>query len=108
MTNTGDRAGGEVVQCYISPAKVPLPRPAMELAAFSKVHLKAGESRTVKLQLDRGAFSYFDLTRYGAEYPRGSWVAASGTYKVHVGNSLDRLPETGDVIVEKEIRWLGL
>lgn len=107
VKNTGKIAGGEVVQCYISSSKCPLPRPAMELAAFGKVHLEAGESKTVEMTLDRGAFSYWnDTAKYGDVI--GSWAVEKAIYTVMIGNSLDNLTLSKEVIVEEGFTWLGL
>jgi len=107
VKNTGKIAGGEVVQCYISSSKCPLPRPALELAAFSKVHLEAGESKTVEMTLDRGAFSYWnDTAKHGNV--TGSWAVEKAIYTVMVGNSLDNLTLSKEVIVKESFTWLGL
>ena len=42
VTNTGDRAGAEVVQLYISDEQSSLPRPVKELKGFQKVSLNPG------------------------------------------------------------------
>lgn len=46
MTNTGGRAGAEVVQLYIGDKLSSLPRPVKELKGFEKVYLAPGQSRT--------------------------------------------------------------
>jgi beta-glucosidase len=60
VTNTGARAGSEVVQCYVAPDAPRLARPPKELKAFAKVHLEPGETTTVELMLDDRAFAYWD------------------------------------------------
>ena len=61
VTNTGDRRGAEVVQCYVAPpASSKVTRPPKELKAFAKVWLDAGEQRQRELTLDRRAFAYWD------------------------------------------------
>ena len=51
VTNTGDRRGAEVVQCYVAPPRRRrlVTRPPKELKAFAKVRLDPGESTTVEL-----------------------------------------------------------
>ena len=44
VTNTGDRAGAEIVQLYVAKPNAEIFRPAQELKAFAKVQLAAGES----------------------------------------------------------------
>ena len=48
VTNTGKMAGDEVVQLYITDEKASTPRPLRQLEGFKRVHLNAGESRTVE------------------------------------------------------------
>ncbi|KAA2765391.1 glycosyl hydrolase, partial [Alistipes onderdonkii] len=54
VTNTGGRAGAEVVQLYIGDKLSSLPRPVKELKGFEKVHLAPGQSRTVTFEIDPG------------------------------------------------------
>jgi beta-glucosidase len=60
VRNVGDRAGSEVVQCYVAPEAPRLPRPPKELKAFARVHLEPGASTVVELQLDDRSFAYWD------------------------------------------------
>ena len=60
MTNTGDRRGSEVGQCYVRPSTSRLVRPDQELKAFGKVTLDPGESQVVALELDERSFAYWD------------------------------------------------
>lgn len=48
VTNTGDRAGDEVVQLYLRDELASVARPVMQLAGFHRVHLAAGASAEVK------------------------------------------------------------
>jgi hypothetical protein len=52
VTNTGDRAGDEVVQLYIHQQAGRASRPVRELKGFQRVTLKPGETRTVSFVLD--------------------------------------------------------
>ncbi len=61
VTNTGTRAGSEVVQLYVRDVESSVYRPDRELRAFDKVHLDPGDSGTVRLHLDERAFSYYDV-----------------------------------------------
>ena len=60
VTNTGDRRGSEVVQCYVRPSASRIVRPEQELKAFGKVTLDPGETGVVTLQLDDRSFAYWD------------------------------------------------
>ena len=80
VTNTGSRAGKEVVQLYVSPPASAAARPVRELKAFAKVALEPGESRRVQLALTRRDLSYF--------HPgKGRWVFEGGEYGIAVGAS---------------------
>jgi beta-glucosidase len=87
VTNTGDRRGCEVVQCYVAPPSSAVTRPPKELRAFTKVWLDPGESRTIELSLDHRAFAYWDPSAEEAEGGGGDWHVAPGTYELHVGRS---------------------
>ena len=51
--------GKEVVQIYVRDKKSYLFRPEKELKAFAKVELEPGETKTLVLELDEDAFSYY-------------------------------------------------
>ena len=80
VTNTGKRAGAEVVQVYVGPRNPPVPRPPDELKAFAKVALAPGEKKTVRLTLDESSFAFYDTASR-------AWTVAPGTYDILVGSS---------------------
>jgi beta-glucosidase len=80
VTNTGARAGREVVQLYVGETHPRLARPPKELKGFAKVSLAPGETQTVSLDVDVRALAAFDDAR-------GAWVADPGTFEVLVGSS---------------------
>lgn len=83
VTNTGSRAGAEIVQVYAAKLDAQIFRPAQELKAFTKVWLEAGESKTVTLPLDDKAFRYWNTKT-------DSWEVEGGTYELRIGaNSAD-------------------
>lgn len=63
VTNTGDRAGAEVVQLYIGDEQSSLPRPVKELKGFQKVSLNPGQTRTVTFEITPGMLQYYDDAR---------------------------------------------
>lgn len=82
VTNTGNRAGDEVVQLYIRDEISSVTRPIKELKGFQRINIKPGETRTVSFSI--GAQ---ELQFYNREMKR---VVEPGTFKVMVGpNSVD-------------------
>lgn len=90
VTYTGTRAGSEVVHLYVSPAPAPVSRPAREMKAFAKLHLAAGESRTVSLTLTRRDFAWFDVASR-------QWVVSAGRYGLTVARNAVGADWTGSV-----------
>ncbi|MDP4277126.1 MAG: glycoside hydrolase family 3 C-terminal domain-containing protein, partial [Bacteroidota bacterium] len=68
VTNTGNKDGEEVVQCYIRDLVGSVTRPVKQLKGFEKIFLKAGESKTITFTITPGmlAFHRLDMT-YGTE-----------------------------------------
>lgn len=84
VTNTGARAGSEVVQLYLShPAEAG--EPPNLLRGFRKVTLEPGETKRLGFQLDGRAMSIWDTKRH-------RWVARAGAYTFRVGRSSRDLP----------------
>ncbi|WP_258174920.1 glycoside hydrolase family 3 C-terminal domain-containing protein [Actinopolyspora mortivallis] len=86
VTNTGDRAGSEVVQVYVHDRTGVVLRPRRELRGFAKVRLDPGRSTTVGVELGPRAFAYYDVERAEWTVPRGTFdieVARSGAEVVH-------------------------
>ena len=80
VTNTGQRAGQEVVQLYVSDEASRLVRPLQELKAFAKVALQPGETQTVNLTLTGQSLAYYDPAV-------GGWFVEPGDFTVRVGSS---------------------
>jgi beta-glucosidase len=77
VTNTGSRAGAEVVQLYVGdPAATG--EPPRQLRAFQRVWLQPGQHASVHFTLPASAVAYWDA---------GHWTVAPGTYQVYVGDS---------------------
>lgn len=93
LTNTGSRDGAEVAQLYVGCKDGKVFRPARELKGFAKVFLKAGESKTVTIELDDKAFRYFDVKT-------DSWQIEGGTYQLMVGASVEDIRLSGEVTVQ--------
>jgi beta-glucosidase len=79
VTNTGKRAGTEVVQLYIRDLVSSVTRPVKELKAFRKVWLKRGETTTVKFEIGFEQLAFYDINmRYAVE---------PGDFELMIGNS---------------------
>ncbi len=87
VTNAGPVAGAEVVQLYITDPKCSVMRPVKELKGFAKVFLEPGETRDVKITIDREALSYFDADKH-------EWVAEPGQFVASVGPASDNIKTT--------------
>jgi beta-glucosidase len=77
VTNSGGRAGDEVVQLYLSDRVSSVVRPDRELAGFERIHLAAGETRTVSFTLGPAAMRLLDRGMH--------WVVEPGMFDVFVG-----------------------
>ena len=78
VTNTGDRAGAEVVQLYIGDEQSSLPRPVKELKGFRKIALDPGQTQTVTFEITPDMLRYYDDAK-------GAWVAEPGAFTAYVG-----------------------
>lgn len=87
VTNTGGMAGAEVVQLYVSDPKCSVSRPAKELKGFSKVFLRPGETKDVKITIGLDALSYFDAEKH-------EWIAEPGQFTASFGPSSDNIATT--------------
>ncbi len=93
VRNTGDRAGAEVMQVYLSvPSGSGLPQPPKRLVGFRKVVLEPGASERVSINLDPAA-SHHPLSVWDTS--RKAFVVPPGVYTVWVGNASDRLVSAG-------------
>ena len=82
VTNTGSRAGDEVVQLYIRDDVGSVTRPVRQLRRFQRVTLAPAERRTLRWSLGMGDLAFYDLAMRR--------VAEPGTFHVYVGpNSRD-------------------
>lgn len=79
LTNTGPRAGEEVVQLYLRDRVASVVRPLRELKDFQKIRLEPGESRTVRFLIDREKLSF-----YNAQL---QWAAEPGEFDLMIGAS---------------------
>lgn len=82
VKNTGLRDGDEIVQLYIRDISASIARPVKELKGFQRIHLKSGESKTVKFDITRSQLEF-----YGSDLKP---VVEPGDFTIMVGpNSRD-------------------
>jgi beta-glucosidase len=86
VTNTGNRAGADVPQVYLTEAAGDK---RMRLLGFERVELKPGESQKVTITADPRLLARFDGKA-------GKWSIAEGRHQVAVGKSAADLVLTGD------------
>jgi beta-glucosidase len=84
VTNTGARAGDEVVQLYIRDKVSSVTRPVKELRGFERVTLAPGERKTVRFRLGPEALRLTDESM--------ARVVEPGVFEVMVGTSSAGLP----------------
>jgi beta-glucosidase len=85
VVNTGDVAGGEVVQVYVGDREASVSRPVRELKGFDKVFLEPGQSGQVSIELDERAFAFWSERDE-------RWLVESGEFEIAVGSSSRDLP----------------
>ncbi len=78
ITNTGDRAGAQVVQLYVHEKTPKTARPEQELKGFEKIFLYPGESRTAAVELNTRAFMHHDGQQ---------WALNPGVFELRIGTS---------------------
>ena len=93
VTNTGQRAGAEVVQVYVEDVEASVARPLHELKGFVRVDLEPGETKQVSCQLDERAFAFWSR-RFG------QWVVESGEFIIAVGSSSRDLVTTEAITID--------
>jgi beta-glucosidase len=80
VENTGERAGDEVVQMYLTHEGSKVTRPTRELRGFERVSLQPHETKTVRMKLKAASLSYWDE-------PAGRFVVEEEPVRIRVGGS---------------------
>jgi beta-glucosidase len=92
VTNSGTRAGAEVVQLYLREKSASLPRPQQRLRGFKKVPLAPGQTKTVTFNLSRADLQLWDPNSHG-------WRVEPGTVGIAVGSSSADIRAEGSLTV---------
>jgi beta-glucosidase len=93
ITNTGTRAGDEVVQLYVRDVLASVARPVMQLEGFTRIHLRPGERREVAFTLSVEHLRMLD--------ERMRWIVEPGVFRVMVGASSKDIRLRGQLVVRE-------
>ncbi len=92
VTNTGSRAGDEVVQLYTRATQSSVARPAKELRGFERIQLRPGETKRVAFALPAEKLAFWDEKTH-------HFQVESGIYQLMVGASSGDIRLRGQVEV---------
>lgn len=84
VTNTGEKAGSEVVQLYTHFMDAHVTRPVKSLSGFRKVYLEPGETKQVEFSLETRLLGYYNEDM--------RFVVEPGELEIMVGTSSTDLP----------------
>ena len=91
VTNTGGRAGDEVVQLYVRDVLASVARPVMELRGFTRIHLAPRASREVTFAVGPDDLRMLDRDL--------RWVVEPGVFRVMIGASSEDIRLRGEFTV---------
>lgn len=89
VTNTGKRAGSDVVQLYVGDPSAKVKRPAKELKGFERVSLAAGATQRVQFKLSSHDLAYYSVADH-------DWKVDPGLFKAYAGGNSAQTPEVAD------------
>lgn len=98
IKNTGTRDGSEAAQVYVQDVQSSLSRPEKELKGFDKIFLKAGEKKTISINLKQDAFAFY-------EPKKSVWIAEKGDFNILVGSSSRDIRLKGDYRIKKNLTF---
>ncbi|MDE3104736.1 MAG: glycoside hydrolase family 3 C-terminal domain-containing protein [Acidobacteriota bacterium] len=95
VTNSGTVASDEVPQVYLGHPENPFPGDfaTRALAAFDRVHLDAGQAKTLTLHVPRRSLEFWSVQQ-------NAWVKATGPRTVYAGGSSRDLPVSTKVSIQ--------
>ena len=97
IKNTGERAGAEVAQLYVSLESDTVFRPMRELKGFARIELEAGEEKEVVIPFDDKTFRFFDTRT-------NTWEVESGTYRIQIGRNANQIELKTDVTIAGTVK----
>jgi beta-glucosidase len=95
VTNTGARAGDDVVQLYSHERQSRVQQPVEQLRGFQRVSLAPGQTKTVSFTVNPGDLAFWDVTR-------GRSVVESGVYDLMIGHSATDIVQSTPIHVSGE------
>ncbi|MBZ0313698.1 beta-glucosidase [Clostridium butyricum] len=95
VTNTGTCAGKEIAQVYINDEKASVDRPKVELKEFEKIALNSGETKEVKLKLNKESLAYYSIDHK-------KWVVESGMFNIFIGSSVKDIRLSKAIKLDKD------
>ena len=93
VTNTGEKAGAEVVQLYVGDNECSLPRPLKELKGFHRQELMAGQAKTIRFELNKDAFSFYNPNTH-------LWEFEPGEFTLYIGASSEDIRATTIITIK--------
>lgn len=97
IQNTGNCAGDEVVQLYLSDQYASMVRPVKELAGFKRVTLQPGETKTIAFTVKADQMAFLDREM--------RWKVEKGAYTVEIGSSSQDIRLSGEYRVTEDA-WI--
>ena len=98
IKNTGDIDGAEVAQVYVGDPVSTVKRPVKELKAFEKVFLKAGERKSVALNVDIKDIGYYNVILK-------NWITEPGKYIIYIGSSSRDIRLEKSIILQNDVPY---
>jgi len=92
VTNTGQVAGDEIVELYVSAVGSRVDRAVRELKAFRRIHLDPGQTQHVDLGFDASSLAFWDVDS-------SAWVVEEIPYTIAVGRSSRDLPLSAQLTI---------
>lgn len=93
VKNTGKMDGEEVVQLYVAYPDSKVERPIKQLKGFSRVMIKAGESKDIELELKAEDLAYWNIEKH-------SFIVEKGKVKVMIGSSSENIRLTKEIQIQ--------
>ncbi|MET7670461.1 glycoside hydrolase family 3 N-terminal domain-containing protein [Micromonospora luteifusca] len=94
ITNTGKRAGEEVVQLYVRDPQATVTRPVLELKGFARVSAAAGQRVAVRFDLPTAQLGFYDRNM--------DYTVEPGQIEVYVGFSSDDRTLAGSFVISAD------